>query len=201
MTEQFSKPSFPENIAFGVCGLGNPETFFVSQIHLDELPAVTGATIYAAPPLMQELREKRPFYMREEFGNKFVEFDGEWVKTQHAAFYELPNGGLKLKYASSYCYIVGAYAYIDESVEGEQLLRKFREKGLAPLYHWQSRNHFNGGYAVTHRDLPDGYLLDNRRWERYAPNVIPKCVPSLQDVKRNPGKWPGNKFARYFSSR
>ena len=193
------RPSFPENVGFGVCGLGSPQAFYVSQIHLDELPAVTDATIIAAKPLLQELQEKRSFYFREEFNNKFIEFKGEWVKTQHAAFYELPYGGRKLKYASSYCYIVGVFAYIDESEEGPQLLRKFREKGLVPLYHWQSRNHLNSGYTITHRDLPDGYLLDNKTWRSYAPNVIPKCVPSLEDVKRNPRRWKGNKHARFLA--
>lgn len=192
------KPSFPENVAFGVCGLGNPENFYISQTHLDELPAVTGAVIHAAPPLLQELQETRSFYLKEEFGNKFVEFKGECIRTQHAAFYPLPNGGLKLKHANSYCYVVGVYGYIDESMEGPQLLQKFREKGLVPLYHWQSRTHFNSGRAITHRDLPDGYLLDNRTWQSYAPNVIPKCVPSLQDVKENPKKWRNNVFSRFF---
>lgn len=57
----------------------------------------------------------------------------------------------------------------------------------------------NKGHVVTHRDLPDGYLLDNRTWTRYASNIIPKCVPSLQDVKRDPRRWRGNKYARYLS--
>lgn len=187
---------FPANLAFGVCGLGSPQNFFISQIHLDELPAVMNATIYAAPLLLEELQEKRAFYLREEFGNKFVEFRGEWVQTQHAAFYELPYGGMRMKYTNSYCYVVEGFGYIDESVEATQLLRKFREKGLTPLYHWQSRKHFNSGYTITHRDLPDGYLLDPRTWESYAPNVIPKCVPSLQDVKENPMRWKNNAFIK-----
>ncbi|MEM2045764.1 MAG: hypothetical protein QXO20_06255 [Candidatus Bathyarchaeia archaeon] len=188
---------FPANMAFGVCGLGSPRNFFISQIHLDELPAVTGATIYAPPPLLEELQEKRAFYLREEFGNRFVEFKGEWFQTQHAAFYQQPSGNLKLTYANSYCYVIEGFGYIDESVEGPQLLDKLRERGLTPLYHWQPRTHFNSGRTITHRDLPDGYLLDPRTWESYAPNVIPKCVPSVQDVFRNPGRHKGNPFAKF----
>lgn len=128
-------PPFPRDLAFGVCGIGRPETFFISQIHLDELPAVTGVTIYAAPHLLHELQEKRSFYMREEFGNKFIEFEGECYRTWHTTFKTLPNGA-KRECASSYCYVVGCFGYVDESVEVEELLGKFRERGLVPLYHW-----------------------------------------------------------------
>lgn len=75
---------------------------------------------------------------------------------------------------------MGNFAYIDESAESEVLLAAFCEKGLTPLFHWQPREHFDRKYAITHRDLPDGYLMDNRVWKPYAENVIPKCVPSIQ---------------------
>jgi len=44
-------------------------------------------------------------------------------------------------------------------------------------------------------DLHDGYFLDPTVWEIYADNVIPKCVPSILDVKRNPVAHRGNPYA------
>ncbi|MEM1792669.1 MAG: hypothetical protein QXE92_00315 [Thermofilaceae archaeon] len=161
---------------------------------MDEVPAVTDVTVYAAPPLIKELEKRLPFFVEM---NKVVGFEGEWIQTEHKAFFEV-RSEKKLRSSPSYCYVVGRYAFIDESAEAFHLLQMFREKGLIPLFHWQPRDHIDVGRRITHRDLPDGYLLDNRTWTRYAPNVIPKCVPSLQDIKQDPEKWKNNAYSKFF---
>jgi hypothetical protein len=79
---------------------------------------------------------------------------------------------------------VASLGTVTESDEANELLQTVRGRGLAPLYHWQSRLHVRVGQVITHRELPDGYLLDNRIWRSRIPNVVPKCVPSLLDIKK-----------------
>jgi len=52
------------------------------------------------------------------------------------------------------------------------------------------------GQVITHRELLDGYLLDNRTWRSMMPNVAPKRVPSLLDVIKEPQKYKDNSYAR-----
>jgi hypothetical protein len=184
--------------------------YLLEQKHIDEIPAETGIEIHAAAPLIKELQEKMDFLFEEEFGNRFVEFRGEWIETKHTGYVQTHNGW-KLQSTASYCYVlthdwlrnvvgykgVASFGTVTESDEANELLQTVRGRGLAPLYHWQSRLHVRVGQAITHRELPDGYLLDNRIWRSRIPNVVPKCVPSLLDVKRDPRRWKGNKYARY----
>ncbi|MHA1632549.1 MAG: hypothetical protein ACTSXC_07080 [Candidatus Freyarchaeota archaeon] len=172
---------------------------------------MVGIEFYAAPPLMAELQEKRPFLFKEELDNRFVEFKGEYIKTCHSGYVQLPDGRGKLRLASSYCYIltrawlhrvVGykaptSFGMVPESDEANELLRVVRERGLTPLYHWQSRLHVRSSIVITHRELVDGYLLDNRIWHSRIPNVVPKRVPSLLDVKNNPQRWKRNPYKRF----
>ncbi|RLF12929.1 MAG: hypothetical protein DRJ69_00075, partial [Thermoprotei archaeon] len=78
-----------------------------------------------------------------------------------------------------------------ESSEANVLLEKARAEKFIPLFHWQSRNHIDMGLRVKANSLTDGYLLDNRKWRSRAPNVVPKCVPSLLDIARNPKQHEG----------
>lgn len=153
------------------------------------------------------------FLFEEEFGNRFVEFRGEWIETKHTGYVQT-HDGWKLQSTASYCYVlthdwlrkvVGyedptSFGTITESDEANELLQMVRGRGLAPLYHWQSRLHMRIGQVITHRELTDGYLLDNRVWWSRMSNVLPKCVPSLLDVKNNPRKYKDNPYARFLSA-
>ncbi len=205
-------PPYPEGLVIGVCGLGSPRIILINHIHDDELAAVAGAVFCGAPPVLEVLQERHPFYFREEFGNRFIEFKGEFFETLHYGYVHLPSGSaMRLMPTPSYCYVLrhdwlaevlGSamsydYGYVDESARAYEILQEFRAKRLMPLYHWQSRLHMNMGPTITARDLPDGYLLDNRKRFSYKPNVIPKCVPSLLDVKENPELYRDNQYKRY----
>jgi hypothetical protein len=207
-------PPYPEGLIVGVCGRGKPLAYLLEQRHIDEIAAEVGVEFHAAAPLIEELQEKLSFLFNEEFGNKFVEFKGEWIETEHTGYVQLPNGGWKHQSTVSYCYVlsndwlrnvvgykgVAPFGTVTESDEANELLQTVRGRGLAPLYHWQSRLHVRVGQVITHRELPDGYLLDNRIWRSRIPNVVPKCVPSLLDVKNNPQKYKGNPYLRFVAS-
>lgn len=90
-----------------------------------------------------------------------------------------------------------SFGTITESDEAGELLQQVRGRGLAPHYHWQSRLHIRNGAVITHRELHDGYLLDNRTWLSRVPSIIPKRGPSLLDVKINPEAWHDNPYAYY----
>ena len=204
-------PPFPRGLLVGVCGIGEPKVCLLDQTHIDEIAAVAGIEFHVAPPLMAELQEKRSFLFKEELGNRFVEFKGEWIPTQHSGHIQLPDGREKLRPTFSCCYILtyewlhkvvgyatpASFGTVTESDEANALLQMVRERGLTPLYHWQSRLHVRVGPVITHRELMDGYLLDNRTWQSKFPNVVPKCVPSLLDVAMNPQRYKGNPYIKY----
>jgi hypothetical protein len=204
-------PPYPSGLIIGVCGKDNPLVYFLEQDHIDEIPAVAGAVFYATGPLINRLQEKLDFLFKEEFGNKFIEFKGEWIETEHTGHVQLPNGGWKQQSTVSYCYVltndwlrnvvgykgVASLGTVTESDEANELLQTVRGRGLAPLYHWQSRLHVRVGQVITHRELPDGYLLDNRIWHSRIPNVVPKCVPSLLDIKTDRERWRDHPYVRY----
>lgn len=204
------RPPYPEGLVIGVCGVGKPRAYLLTQTHLDELPAVTNATFYAAQPLIELLGKERSFLFREEFKNVFVEFRGEFYETAHYGFFERSEGGARLERSPSYCYVLTSmwlteilnakidcnYGYVDEGAKAYETLQEFRAKSLTPLYHWQSRNHIDTGPRLKARDLSDGYLLDNRKKPEQGRNVIRQCVPSLLDVKQDP-RWRGNGYAKY----
>ena len=148
-------PPYPGGLIVGVCGRSNPLVYLLEQDHIDEIPAEAGAVFYAAGPLISRLQEKLNFLFKEEFGNKFVEFKGEWIETKHTGYVQLPNGGWKQQSTVSYCYVltndwlrnvvgykgVASFGTVTESDEANELLQTVRGRGLAPLYHWQSRLH------------------------------------------------------------
>jgi len=195
----------------GVCGNGEPKACLIDQIHIDEIPAVAGVEFHAASPLIVELQEKRAFLFKEELRNRFVEFKGEWVQTRHSGHMPLPDGREKLQPTFSYCYILtyewlykvvgyatpASFGTVTESDEANMLLQMVRERGLTPLYRWQSRLHVRIGSVITHRELTDGYLLDNRVWHSRIQNVVPKSVPSILDVVKNPQKYKDNPYVKY----
>jgi hypothetical protein len=204
-------PPYPEGLIVGVCGRSNPLVYLLEQDHIDEIPAEAGAVFYAAGPLISRLQEKLNFLFKEEFGNKFVEFKGEWIETKHTGYVQLLDGGWKHQSTVSYCYVltndwlrnvvgykgVASFGTVTESDEANELLQTVRGRGLAPLYHWQSRLHMRVGQVITHRELPDGYLLDNRTWRSMIPNVVPKRVPSLLDIKIDHERWRNHPYVRY----
>jgi len=206
-----SPPPYPSGLVVGVCGKGRPRVCLLDQRHIDEIPAEVGVEFHAAAPLIKELQEEMSFLFKEKFGNRFVEFKGEWVQTKHTGYVQLPNGGWKPRSTVSYCYILtsdwlysvvgynstASFGTITESDDANKLLQMVHERGLAPLYRWQSRLHIRVGQVVTHRELPDGYLLDNRTWQSRFPNVVPKCMPSLLDVATNPQMYKGNPYIEY----
>jgi hypothetical protein len=101
-------PPYPEGLMVGVCGRSNPLVYLLEQDHIDEIPAESGAVFYAAGPLISRLQEKLNFLFKEEFGNKFVEFKGEWIETKHTGYVQLPGGGWKHQSTVSYCYVLTA---------------------------------------------------------------------------------------------
>lgn len=205
-------PPYPRGLVIGVCGRrhAQPErtVFVISQIHLDEIAAVANAVFYADPELQEELKEKRSYLFYEEFNNDFRELKA-WTVTEHVGWVER-RGIKRLEKTKSCCYVftpqwleanlsyktTSTFCYIDESSEANVLLEKARAEKFIPLFHWQSRNHIDTGLRVKANSLTDGYLLDNRKWRSRAPNVVPKCVPSILDVAKNPKQHKGNPFVK-----
>jgi len=203
-------PPYPAGLVIGVCGRKRPGrmVFVISQIHIDEIAAVANAVFYADPELQEELKEKRPYLFYEELENDFRELKA-WTVTERVGWFE-KHGVKRLRKTKSYCYVLtpqwleanlsyktaSTFCYIDESSEANSLLEKARAERFVPLFHWQSRNHIDVEPRVKANSLADGYLLDNRKWCSYAPNVVPKCVPSILDVAKNPRQHRGNPFAK-----
>ena len=210
-------PPYPRGLVIGVCGRrhAQPErtVFVISQIHLDEIAAVTNAVFHVDPELLENLKDKCPYLFEKEFNNDFRELKA-WAVTEHTGWI-VKCGVKRLAKTKSYCYkftpewlekhlsfrVSRSYAYIDESSEAYTLLERARAEGSTPLFHWQSRNHIDIGPRVKANSLVDGYLLDNRKWHSRIPNVVPKCVPSILDILQRPDRWRDNEYARYFAER
>jgi len=203
-------PPYPRGLVIGVCGRGNPNrmVFVISHDHADEIAAVANALYVLSPELLEALQETRPYLFREELNNKFVTIK-EWAVTEHIGWFSRPGGGWRQQRTKSYCYkfvpewlekylsfrALRPYTYIDESFEAHVLLEKARAEGSTPLCHWQSRCHVNLDMTITARDLPDGYLIDNRKRPARGLNVVTKRFPSLLDVSLNPRRYRGNPVA------
>ena len=203
-------PPYPEGLVIGVCGRRHSDrtVFVISQIHMDEIAAVTDAVFYADPELQEKLKEKRPYLFYEEFNNDFRELKA-WAVTEHTGWI-VRHGIKRLVKTKSYCYkfmpewlekylsfrASQSYTYIDESSEAHVFLERARTEDSTPLYHWQSRNHIDIEPRVKANSLTDGYLLDNRKWHSRIQNVVPKCVPSILDIAKNPKQHKGNPFAK-----
>ncbi|HID28967.1 MAG TPA: hypothetical protein EYP19_03065 [Desulfobacterales bacterium] len=182
--------------------------FVLPHDHADEIAAIANALYVSSPELLEVLQETRPYLFREELNNKFIIIK-EWAVTEHIGWFSRPDGVWQQQRAKSYCYkfvpewlekhlsfrALHPYTYIDESFEARVLLEKARAEGSTPLCHWQSRRHVNLDMAITAHDLPDGYLIDNRKKPFRGLNVVTKRFPSLLDVSENPRRYKGNPVA------
>lgn len=193
-------PKLPMDVGCDVCGFGKPAKFLLTHpIHPDHCPAITGVQLVCAPPLIEQIEKFAPYYYREEFNVEVVEFKGEYFETHHYPYDPRLQRYVKVK-ACGYILKDVKCFFIPESFEANRLLAEARAKGLTPLYTWQPRDHLNDGPTLHAKDIYDGYFVDPRPDDKrdHASNVIPKCVPSILDIKTDPDRWPGNKFAEYF---
>jgi hypothetical protein len=191
-------PPLLRNTGFDVCGLGSLKEFIITHaVHPDHCPAVTNAKLICSKPVIRQIEEYAPYYYRDEYNVEVVEFKGEFYETEHWTF-----DVRRSKYvpALACCYVladVKAFLICESSV-ANKFLKIARALKLMPLYMWQPRGHVNQGITLHTKDICDGYFIDPRSWDAYADNVIPKCVPSILDVKMDPNKWQKNPYSKLF---
>jgi hypothetical protein len=183
------------DMGYDVCSLGSPKKFIMTHaIHPDHCPAITDIKLVASEPVIRQIEKYASYYYREEYNVEVVEFKGEFCETEHWTFDVRRSKYLP---ALACCYVLAEVKafLICESSTANKFLEMARMAKLTPLYMWQPRDHVNHGVTLHAKDIYDGYFIDTRSWDAYADNVIPKCVPSILDVKMDPAAHRGNPYA------
>ena len=182
-------PPLPKEVGYDVCGFAKPSRFIITHDHLDHLPAKTNVTLTCATPLMERLMKRRIY---EDVGVEIEEYSGEYFETRH-----MVSAGRGFVMTPTYGYFLNDVAIIPESINAEELLNEFRLKRVVIVFFKQPRSHMNG---VWHpRDLEQVYFADPSSPQKYAPNVVPKCTPSLADIKDMPKVFANNPYAEKFT--
>jgi hypothetical protein len=191
-------PPLLYDMGYDVCSLGSPKKFIITHaIHPDHCPAVTDIKLIASEPVIRQIEKYASYYYREEYNVEIVEFKGEFYETEHWTY-----NARRSRYvpALACCYVVAEAKalLICESSVANKFLEMARVRGLMPLYMWQPRDHMNQGITLHAKDIYDGYFIDPTSWDAYADNVVPKCVPSILDVKMDPDRWQNNPYSKLF---
>lgn len=169
-------PKLPKEIGYDVCGYGHPERFFITHEHRDHLPARFDIRALCAPPLVQKLR-------RRYLGRVEPEEYTDTFKTSHKLF----DKRGKIVEIETYGYFIGEIAIIPEATNALELLKEYAPKYPIIVLFRQPREHpLYGAKRSPHADEVNCYFADPTSWEPYAPNVVPKCTESIQDVRDNP---------------
>lgn len=184
--ESRKRAVLPQELGYDVCGLQPFNQTLLTHQHLDHLPA-RKVRILCAPILLKTIALKMGGLLRvyevEEYTDCF--------ETEHWFF----NGNRWVK-IKTYGYFIGNVAVIPESVDADSYVEEYSLKGLVVVCFKQPRSHLNNGNKLRSPcHLPANcYFADPSTWSRYAPNVLPKVVPSIADIKRFGQYWADNPF-------
>jgi len=169
----------PEDLGYDVCGIPSdfirPKKFFVTHTHLDHLPARANLTLVCAPPLRVKLEK---LYAKEKTSVNLEEYP-DFFPTEHIFF---NRGSGRLEKAKSYGYLIKDLAVIPESNEFERLITEYKPKSTVIILFKQPREHLPTK-LITARTVENCYFADPTSWSRYAPNVLPKIVLAIIDVR------------------
>lgn len=182
-------PKLPKELGYDVCGFDFSaiEKFFITHTHEDHLPARYRLNLACAPPLRAKLKA---IYKRhaeiEEYTDYFVTADEA-------------NGSSTTTYGYFIKRDIGVIGLVPECINPLSFVREFGLKGLIIVIFKQPEAHLRlTKRPVRSENILDCWLADPSRTIAYAPNVIPKCVESIADVKKDPKKFWGNPFAEKF---
>jgi len=153
-----------------VCGVGkfrrrDQRDVFITHLHLDHLPLkeyILGANLrFFSPKTYLANVEKI-------YGDTFeiCEYD-DVIETEHTSIH-----GRKYIKVKTYCFFLGETLVIPECDDPNKLLREYSPKFTIIFIAHQSHFHL----VDFNNRRKDVFILDNRVWEPYAPNIIPKIV-------------------------
>ena len=152
-----------------VCGVGVFERrvardVFITHLDPDHLPLreyVAGSrlTFLSAPKLVDELARKYR-------GFEVIEYR-DVLELEHTT---LSSGRHVLK--TAYAYFIEDCVVIPECDDPDELICEYKAK-LHFLFVSHQSHHHPVSFNNNRRDV---FILDNRVWKPYAPNIIPKIV-------------------------
>jgi hypothetical protein len=158
-----------------VCGVGTfrrekERSIYVTHLDLDHLPLKehileANVRFFTAPKFMKELSA---FY-----GDAFSvhEYD-DVLMLKHSTV----RGGRVIQRLTC-AFFIGEAMIIPECDSPDKLIEEYRPKFALMFVAQQSRQH-SAGFSDHRRDV---FILHNKVWKPYAPNVIPKIVFSSTD--------------------
>jgi hypothetical protein len=158
-----------------VCGLrftkSEPMEAFITHLHRDHLPfreeILNSQLVFKVPEyLIDPLRCKYPRTKIE------IEVYTDVMRLPHT--FRLSDG--RFQTTDSYAYFIGNALVIPECNEPARVLEEYRAKVVFTLVFHQSHNHLIQRFDHNRDDID--FLVDNRTWDKYKENVIPKVVYS-----------------------
>jgi len=155
-----------------VCGIGvfrkrEEREVFITHLDSDHLPLkehVAGSRLkFRAPaPLLAILTER--------YGDSFeVQEYSDVLKLEHMTF---SVNKRKLVSRTTYAFFIKDSIIIPECDTPDRLIEEYRPRFAFVLVCYQSHNHISG-FNNRRRDV---FIVHNKVWKPYAPNVIPKIV-------------------------
>ena len=174
---------FPRQVGFDACALTSAiEELYVLQLHLDHIGIPPeGCKVFTAESQVRNLEK-----IYESFGVK-VNVEGVQADEIGHLFLKENALGLRYDYAESYAVVVHKYKLIliDESDDPKSVFERFKKRycgytiaiARVPYAH-SAVSYLNNPWQVCPH-----WLVDNSAERPYAPNVIPKMLPTLLDAK------------------
>jgi len=184
-------PRLPPLPEVGFDGCGDPKlkdvinVFLVTHTHTDHLPVARGILLLCAGSLIDPIEA---IYRRYGIHVEIQEYD-DCLPLEHSFLKNLPSGQKKVDTVPVFGYFYHDVLVIPECDNYYRLLKDYRVQGLIIVFFKQPRNHPTVGPRINAWDVSDCYFADPSSWRRYAPNVLPKIVPSICDL-RNEDRGP-----------
>lgn len=155
-----------------VCGVGTYRKeawreVFITHLDPDHLPLKEHV---AGGLLKFKVSEEHFCYISKTYGDLFeVEEYGDVLRLEHTTLWLSRR---KYVTRTTYAFFIKDSMVIPECDNPDQLIKEYRAKFAFILVSYQSHNHLSG--FNNHRG--DVFIVHNKVWKPYAPNIIPKIV-------------------------
>jgi len=172
---------FPRHVGFDTCALTPAiKELYVLQLHADHVGIPpSGCKVFTPKEQVERLRG---FYKRFKINAEVV-----GVEAEEIGHIFMETSGLRFKYAQSYAVAIHEYQVIliDECDDPRAVFRRFEKQysGYTIAVMRVPYSHSASSYLNNPWQVYPHWLADNRAKKQYAPNVLPKTVPSLLDLQ------------------
>ena len=173
---------FPKDIGFDTCALSPYiRRLYILQLHRDQVGVPPpSCTVFSPERICERLQEN---YSRA--GLKVNVEPIQAVEIGHT-FFKTNRFKRGFEYAPSYATVLDKdrLILIDECDDPKTIFKKFKRKyeGYTIVIMRTPYNHAAFSYLNNPHEIFPHWLADNKKTRQYAPNVLPKMLPSLLDL-------------------